>query len=214
MCSRILRLLIPQLFFSLYAKFLEKVEPRGRLFDGDDKLFKELVKDAIVYGEYGCGKSTVWALNNCDCEVISVDTDRNWIVKVRELAGKTSNRMNISHIDVGEITRWGYPQNFSKRKNFRKYAETIWLENRKPDTVLIDGRFRVSCFLSCLKFAEPGTKIIFDDYVDRPHYHVVEEYLEKSEIYGRQAMFIVPNRGLIDEENLEKDIERFKYVVD
>ena len=29
-------------------------------------------------------------------------------------------------------------------------------------------------FLQALKFAEEGTKILFDDYTDRPHYHFRE----------------------------------------
>ena len=37
----------------------------------------------------------------------------------------------------------------------------VWLD----DCVLVDGRFRVCCFLTSLKNAEQGTRIIFDDYV-------------------------------------------------
>jgi hypothetical protein len=38
----------------------------------------------------------------------------------------------------------------------------------KPDLVLIDGRFRLACFLHPLLAAAPGTPILFDDYTNRP----------------------------------------------
>ena len=60
-----------------------------------------------------------------------------------------------------------------------------------PDLILIDGRFRVSTFLSCvLKF--PGAKVLFDDYVDRENYHVVESVIKPKRTVGRIAEFKVP----------------------
>lgn len=33
-----------------------------------------------------------------------------------------------------------------------------------------------------------GTKVLFDDHINRPVYHVVEEFCERIETYGRQAL--------------------------
>ena len=80
--------------------------------------------------------------------------------------------------------------------------------------MLIDGRFRVCCFLTSLKFAKEGTKIIFDDYTTRRHYHIVEEHVSRAETCGRQCLFIVPPKSEIDFERLQKDIDAFRNVMD
>ena len=44
------------------------------LFDGDDKAFKALVRNAKVYAEYGVGKSSIWVLQNTQAKILAVDT--------------------------------------------------------------------------------------------------------------------------------------------
>ena len=83
-----------------------------------------------------------------------------------------------------------------------------------PKLVLVDGRFRVCCFLTSLKFAEAGTKIIFDDYVNSPHYHFIEKYVSRINQCGRQCLFIVPTKSKIDMNSLNKDIDAFRFVMD
>jgi hypothetical protein len=80
--------------------------------------------------------------------------------------------------------------------------------------VVIDGRFRVCCFLTSLKFADEGPHIILDDYMRRPEYHIVEKYLERVEHCGRQCLTIVPSPQEIDFDSLENDINHFRYVMD
>ena len=53
-----------------------------KLFDGDDSLFKDLLKNSKNYGEYGCGLSTEWVLNNTNANILSVDTSKEWIDKI------------------------------------------------------------------------------------------------------------------------------------
>ncbi len=55
----------------------------GVLFDGDDTVFKDALSKARVYGEYGVGDSTVWVLRNVSSAVLSVDSDKKWIEKVK-----------------------------------------------------------------------------------------------------------------------------------
>ncbi|HMB09033.1 hypothetical protein [Saliniramus sp.] len=185
----------------------------GFLFHGNDELFKSLAKDANVYGEYGVGKSTVWIVNNTSAKVIAVDTSEKWINKVTK---RTKRRKNIyiHHSDLGDIGFMGRPKNYSRRNFFPDYTNYLWDQEEKPDLILIDGRFRVCCFLTSLKFAEEGAKIIFDDYVNRPHYHVVERYVARTEECGRQALFVVPPKECIDLQELDKDINDFRNVMD
>jgi hypothetical protein len=183
------------------------------LFGGDTALFEEATRDVKVYGEYGCGKSTKWVMANTEAKIISVDSDPDWIDAMRR-SNLEAERMTLIWADVGEVGAWGKPKNYSHRHAFNNYTEALWRGKDKPDVVLIDGRFRICCFLTTLKHADPGTKIIFDDYVRRTPFHVVEEFLEPEACSERQALFIVPPKSEIDDFKIDPEIERFRYVLD
>lgn len=184
------------------------------LFNRDDALFKGVLKNVKIYGEYGCGKSTSWVLQNTTAQVFSVDTSAYWINKVLKDNVKNNARLMIKQVDLGEVGDYGYPVNYNKGVYFNLYTDFLWHQDKKPSAVLIDGRFRVCCFLTSLKFADEGTHIIFDDYMNRPEYHIVEKYVERVEHCGRQCLFIVPSPKEMDLESLEKDINNFRYVMD
>lgn len=200
---------------SLVKKILRRfTSDRNTLFDGDDKLFKELVNSIKVYGEYGCGASTKYILLNTFADVISVDTSKEWVSKVTKETLAYKNRLNLKHLFLGETKHWGYPIDYSRESSFSLYTDYIWQQKKKPELVLVDGRFRVCCFLSSLKFADEGTKIIFDDYVNRPHYHIVEKFLQPLQTYKRQALFIIPEKDSIDLDELDNAISLYRNVMD
>ena len=187
----------------------------GTLFKGDDNLFKDVLVDTQLYGEYGCGASTDWVLNHTKASVMAIDTSKQWLDFVaNKLSANQRDRFKYSHVDMGELRSWGRPISYANRKNFSLYTDWLWQQDQKPDTILIDGRFRVCCFLTTLKHAPVGTKILFDDYTDRPHYHLVEDYLKREEEYGRQALFKVPERSSLDLSGIEEDIVNFRHVMD
>ena len=193
---------------------LKSDQNKIKLFDGYDSLFKKVVTEAKVYGEYGCGNSTIWTLENTSANIISVDTSMEWIMKVKDMINKNCIRVNIHHTNLGEVGDWGRPISYVNQKNFNDYTNHIWEQAEKPSVVLIDGRFRVCCFLTTLKFAFEGTKILFDDYTDRPHYHYIEKYVSRKKECGRQCLFIVPSKRDINIKELNKDIDAFRYVMD
>ena len=182
------------------------------LFDGDDRLFKNLILNVKTYFEYGCGKSTEYMYKNSNASIFTVDTSKEWAAKTLNLS-KDSNRerLNVKWIDVGDVADWGYPISFEKKQNFVKYANWFWEFGLKPDLVVIDGRFRILCFLTSIKFASIGTQIIFDDYTNRPFYHVAEDFLKIKDTCGRQALFEVDkgSKKLVD----ESVISEFKNVI-
>jgi len=185
----------------------------GVLFEGSDRCFKRIVSGARVYAEYGMGKSTVWVLKNTDAKVIAVEGDLAWIDRVRDEAG-SPDRLDCTHVDLGRLLKYGRPADYSHHANFVRYTDAIWLREDKPEAVLIDGRFRVCCFLTSMKYADPGTHILFDDYTDRPHYSIVEAFLAPREFCGRQALFQVPEKSALDLPGISDYIERFRYVMD
>ena len=193
-------------------KFIKNNLENNILFDGDDALFKNLISEVKTYFEYGCGKSTEYMYKKSNASIFSVDTSKKWAAKTLNLS-KDSNRerLNVKWIDVGDVADWGYPISFEKKQNFVKYANWFWEFGLKPDLVVIDGRFRILCFLTSIKFASIGTQIIFDDYTNRPFYHVAEDFLKIKNTCGRQALFEVDKRSkkLVD----ESVISEFKNVI-
>jgi hypothetical protein len=182
------------------------------LFDGDDRMFKKFARDCCNYSEYGCGKSTFWMSKNTNANITSVDTSKDWVAIVEKQILNNKNTL-VKFIDCGTVKKWGKPIDLSKKDSFIQYAEFLWKQDIKPDMVLVDGRFRVLCFLISLKHANENTKLIFDDYVDRPHYHIVEKILQPIEFDGRQAYFCVPKKEKLDLEKINLLIEDYKFEI-
>ena len=188
----------------------KKSKDEKTLFDGDDFLFKRYLKNCNIYFEYGVGDSTTWVLENTSSRIVSVDTDKKWIKKVN--ISKYKERIKINWINLGDLGNWGRPKTYKYRKFFFDYISNVWKFNIKADVVLIDGRFRVACFLFSLLNAKKDSIIIFDDYVNRPEYHVVEEVLPNYEKCGRQVVFRIPNE--FNEKLAQELLDNFIYVFD
>ena len=195
---------------------LNNIDPKKRefsdvLFEGNDRKFKQLAKQSKVYFEYGCGKSTIWCSHNIQGKIFSVDTSEKWVKNVTNRSS-SKNIPQLRWVDCGDVGSWGTPTGYSKRHNFREYIlGPFKVTSERPDLILIDGRFRVACFLNSLLRSSPGTHIIFDDYTERPEYHVVEEVCKKTSLSGRQAIFIAPE--FINRELIQKEMENFSYVM-
>jgi hypothetical protein len=186
------------------------------LFAGHDALFKSLAADCRTYFEYGCGASTVWMADNTTAKIFATDTSSEWIDTVWDRVPRDAvNRLHLTHIDLGELKKWGRPISYADRDRFHDYTSQMWRQRSvEPDLVLIDGRFRVCCFLTSLRHARPGTRIVFDDYMDRPHYHLVEEFVTRADCCGRQVLFIVPEKDALNADRLDAEIAAFQNVMD
>ena len=191
-------------------KFIRIIKGRN-LFEGNDILFKKMILEVDIYGEYGVGDSTLWVFNNTQAKILAVDTSKKWISKIKSKLN-LSDRVIIEWINVGTLGNWGRPISYEKRNFFHDYLKSIWMHKEKPQLILIDGRFRVACFLFSLINGNPGTKIIFDDYINRSRYHLVEEFIKPIETFGRQALFVIPDN--LDVENIKKTIDQFVCVID
>jgi hypothetical protein len=212
MIKKLLKLIIPPIFIRALNAF-RKLQNDETLFDGNDEAFKIKVAACSVYGEYGCGQSTKWVLFNSSALVYSVDSSQEWVGAVTASAGSTL-RLKIKWVDMGQIGDWGLPLGYEKRDNFADYTDWIWRQDHQPDLILVDGRFRVACFFTSLLRAKSGASIIFDDYTDRPQYHLVEEIVGKPEVSGRQAIFTVPSLTDDQRRAAETLLNNFRYVMD
>jgi len=160
------------------------------------ELLTSRLKESTCFLEYGAGGSTVLAGEIGVSTIYSVESDRGFLDAVEgAVAETTAGATLVDHyVDIGPTVEWGNPKDSSKAASWPLYASSIWSRilgegSAQPDLVLIDGRFRVACFLASLHFSKPGTTILFDDYHDRPNYHVVEKYLKPVNRAGRMAEF-------------------------
>ena len=166
-----------------------------------------------VYGEYGVGLSTITAFREYGCDIIGVDTSQEWIEDLTAGGVQLEHaRVRIDWVDLGPVGAWGRPISYEKAEYFSEYTGSIWKYEQLPDLVLIDGRFRVACFLDCLMRGKPGTYLLFDDYVERPPYHVVEEVVAPLQKTTRQALFKIPRA--LDFIAIHRMYERFLMVMD
>ena len=203
--------LVPPIAWKGLRQIRDVVAPvKPKLFDGDSAMFERLVRQCRVYGEYGVGASTNWVYANTDKPIIANETSPVWAEQV--LAGKDRSRIDLELVDLGPLGKWGWPKSYARRAHFETYCSSIWRRGAKPDLVLVDGRFRVCCFLTSVLEGGPGLRLLFDDYTNRPRYHVVEELVPVRERCGRQAFFEVDNN--VDMARVEELRAKFAYVMD
>ena len=166
--------------------------------------------EAKVVLEYGSGGSTVLAARAAGTRCFSVESDARWADNLRLFldAECPGHRAVVHHADIGPTTDWGRPAKVSifSAPAYARYPRSVWQRPDfvHPDLVLIDGRFRVGCFLAVLARIERPTTILFDDYAERSHYHVVEQFGPPAHTVGRMAVFEAePGRiGLADKLRL------------
>lgn len=170
-----------------------------------------LYAQAQVILEYGSGGSTLVACEQAEKTVFSVESDADWAAGLQDhldrRRGKKANAQ-IHHVDIGPTQKWGNPVNDRGWRKYHRYPHSVWDRDdfRHPDLVLVDGRFRVGCFLAVmLRITRPVT-LLFDDYTDRPQYHAVETYSKPVETRGRMARFDLAPRPF-PMEDLTKILE-------
>ena len=149
--------------------------------------------------EYGSGGSTALALSLGADRVVAVESDKAW---ADDMTAKLSphfapERFLIHHADIGKTKDWGRPRDAKAFRRFHRYPAEVWdtFGDWHPDVVFIDGRFRAGCFITTMIKIKRPTTVLFDDYVDRPHYHGVEEYAKPVETAGRLVRFELEPRA-------------------
>lgn len=190
------------------AKFIVRQRTRG--FDVPSRphfdpqtepVFEALLRQAGSYLEYGSGGSTVLAAR-LGVPTVTVESDRFYARSVRAAIGERArNRMLVP--DIGVTREWGTPlfkrATPARLRRWRRCVEApfaLLAEEATPfpDLVLVDGRFRVACALACAREAAlrgQASTLCLDDYVGRPWYHSVEQFLGTPRLAGRMAIFDV-----------------------
>lgn len=168
-------------------------------------LLSQKLASCHCFLEYGAGGSTRLAVQSGVKAIYSVESDPDFAdaVKkqisrdIRRLEDPTSRHFRIFVPRIGPTERWGFPASKEMADQWPSYPLKIWdyieKDENAPDLILIDGRFRLACFLLSLLKSKVGTTILFDDYLERGNrYITAERYISPIRIVGRMAEFIVP----------------------
>jgi hypothetical protein len=193
------------------------VPPEPYFDEESTAYFRAQLEQTRNYLEYGSGGSTVLA-NRFVNTLVSVHCDANLISDVRRKLSEEGRRAmtRLIHVNIGLTVDRGMPA-FTKptRRRVRRwedYPTAPWRYFRsiaqQPDLILVDGRFRVACVLESLLSLSPlsNTRILIDDYADRPYYQVVERFAD-FEMVGRMA--VLRPRRLLDRIQVRRLVRQY-----
>jgi hypothetical protein len=177
----------------------------------DEELYDCYLRRTTRYFEWGTGGSTEFAAGHPNLElIVSVDSYQAWIATVGEIPivkeGIASGRIGMFHVDIGPVKKLGFPTG-GDHSLYPKYRKAIVGLTERFDLILVDGRFRVACFLEAIrhyvlqKWQTPT--ILFHDYMNRLKKNagkkkmeakwyspeILEKYAEKIESAETLAVF-------------------------
>ncbi|MFN3575706.1 MAG: hypothetical protein ACK4TJ_01775 [Tabrizicola sp.] len=154
---------------------------------------RSIYATAGVILEYGSGGSTFVAAASPGKHITSVESDPGWANRMREIsaAHDLPSPPSIVYVNIGPVGAWARALDHQHLESFIGYAQSIWDSPgfKHPDVVLVDGRFRAACFMTAYLNAERPITLLFDDYIKRKEYHVIERLGKPSRMVGRMAVF-------------------------
>jgi hypothetical protein len=140
---------------------------------------------AIVgsYVEFGCGGSTLLAVQSPVQRIWSVESDPAWLKRIRLhpdiAAAEATGRLTLIHADIGPTKAYGYPATPwwrfyqpGHRDQWASYYELVWTQPgaAEADLFFIDGRFRVASGLAVAAHCRPEARVLVHDFNGRPDY--------------------------------------------
>ena len=168
------------------------------LAKNDKEMFFRYLKNINFYFEYGSGGSTYQAsIRNNIKYIYTVESDINWQKKLKQLIKNPNISYIFNEMDT-QLNNWGYPgKNATKIQKINYSSHIINLskeEQDRIDFVFIDGRFRVACCLKCYDIIKDTCLIAFDDFLDRPQYHIVLYFFDIVEKTKDNRMVILKKK--------------------
>lgn len=184
----------------------------------DKNLFYKYLNNVNVYFEYGSGGSTYQASIRKNIKTIyTVESDITWQEKLKKTIINPDIDLNYIYNEMDtKPNTWGNPGINSTNIQKINYSNQITKLSKKQqdsiDLVLIDGRFRVACCLKCYDIIRYNSYIAFDDFLNRPQYHIVLEYFDIIDKTQDNTMVILKKKNNV---NVTKElIEKYELVKD
>ena len=173
------------------------------------------IDSSTKFLEFGAGASTVYAasvpgiqqIDSVESSAEFVDTNLKPDPAISQAL--SAGKLLFHIIDIGKTFSWGYPASFCKKHRWPDYSFGIFRQRSEHDVVLIDGRFRVACTLNTILNTPAHCKILIHDFWNRPHYHVVLDFLETETEVDTLGVF--NKRAQIDLHRVHALIDKYKY---
>ena len=183
------------------------------LSENDKKIFYKYLDKGTVYFEYGSGGSTYQASIRKNIKTIySVESDISWQKNLKQII--THPNINYLYNEMDTKGNWGNPGKNAtniQKINYSNHITKLSKEEQDSiDIVLIDGRFRVACCLKCYDAIKDDCFIAFDDFLNRPGYHIVLKYFNIIEKTQDKKMVILKKKKNV---NIPKElIEKYELI--
>lgn len=209
-------------FFALLKKlpeliFFHTAGMKIRMNKNEKVLFVKHIRKSKYYLEFGSGGSTFIALRKSNAKIHAVESDQEWIRKIKKswyAKYHLLRRLKIHFTGIGPTKKWGYPETMDRKDFFPDYSAYIFkkIDTSKIDLVLVDGRFRVACVLQTIMNCSEniGLKILIHDFYNRPHYHGVLKYLSEIDKADNLGVFII--KPGVNLQEVASDYEAFKFT--
>lgn len=169
------------------------------------------------YLEFGSGDSTLHAANTPSIKTIeSVESshqyiDENLRPKPEIQQALESGRLRFHIIDLGETKEWGYPKDDSKKHLWPNYSLSPFVDGSQHDLVLIDGRFRVACALSCLLNTPENCTIMIHDFWNRKKLYILLQFFDTIHQVDKLAVF--KKKANLDRKKIQGLLKGYQYIV-
>lgn len=161
-------------------------------------LLESFLRSSDHYLEFGCGVSTVTAAGLVGTSVTAIDSSQAWINEVTKTCAAKGTKITprLVYVDIGPTGDWGTPTDPKTNARWPNYYEQIWQDpdTAKSDLFLVDGRFRVACFMRILLNCEEDSTILIHDFANRPYYHAIKQVAQQIAMTENLSAFR-PRRG-------------------
>jgi hypothetical protein len=177
-----------------------------RMSERELRLFEDFLKCSSRYLEFGSGGSTCLAARLVQTSIVSIDSSEPWLQNIEKycVENKVPTMPDLFHINIGQTGDWGYPTDPRTREIWPTYHRYIWTNpaGSNIDLCLIDGRFRVACFMQAILHGNEDVLIAFHDFRSRKHYHIVREVAREVATAEDLSIFL-PLKGKVRERALQ-----------
>ncbi len=161
------------------------------------QVLESFLRVSNRYLEFGSGGSTFLATKFVREAVTSVDSSQKWLDDVKEacIAADHTTVPTLIFENIGDIGEWGFPKDEEFRDSWPNYYNNVWKTAGKSDVdlYLVDGRFRVACFMSVLQHCLPTSIIMIHDFESREYYHCVKSVARQIASADDLAIFMPDN---------------------
>jgi len=166
-------------------------------------LLRRSTRDRRLILEYGSGGSTVDFLTRTQARVVSVESDPEWVAKLREhpLVAESGSRVDLRHVDIGPVGEHGTPVDPATSDRWPSYWHAG--DDLDPDLVFVDGRFRVACALRAAICW--GVPVVMHDF-NRPYYQGLLKHYDLTERAARLVFLHCRDWGV---SGLCRDLEQY-----